>query len=130
MVRVRTPSGGELVVHEEGAQCGSVLCSTTRTRRYLHQGCFGFIAYVMDTREKGKASVDDVSIVWEYPYVFLEDFPRVPPDRQVEFRIDQVLGAVLIAKASYRLAPPDIQELSTQLQELLDKGFIPPRSSS
>ena len=46
----------------------------------------------------------------------------------MEFRIDLVPGAALIAKAPYRLAPPEMQELSTQLQELLDKGFI--RSSS
>ena len=48
----------------------------------------------------------------------------MPLERQVEFRIDLVPGAAPIAKAHYRLAPPEMQELSTQLQELLDKGFI------
>ena len=84
----------------------------------------------MDTREKSKVSVDDVSNMREYPDVFPEDFPIVPSERQVEFRIDFVLGATLIAKAPYQLAPPEMHELSTQLQELLDKGFIRTSSST
>ncbi|CAH1421825.1 unnamed protein product [Lactuca virosa] len=129
LVRVRTPSGGELVVNGEGAQCGPVLCSAPRPSRYLYQGYSTFATYVMDTREKGKALVDDVPIVREYPNMFPEDFPGVPPGRQVEFRIDLVPGAARIAKAPYRLAPPEMQELCTQLQELLDKGLIRPSSS-
>ena len=78
----------------------------------------------MDTRDKGMATMDDVSIVQDYPDVFLEDFPGVPLVRQVEFRIDLVLGTTPIAKAPYQLAPPDMQELSTQLHELLEKVFI------
>ena len=83
----------------------------------------------MDAREKGKTTVDDVPIVRDYPDVFPEDLPGIPPERQVEFRIDLIPGAAPIAKAPYRLAPPEMQELSTQLQELLDKGFIRPSSS-
>ena len=74
-----------------------------------------FIAYILDAWEKGKATVDDVSVVHEYPYVFPEDLPRIPPERQVEFRIDLVPSAAPIANASYQLAPPEMQELSTQL---------------
>nr|GFC10352.1 putative reverse transcriptase domain-containing protein [Tanacetum cinerariifolium] len=53
----------------------------------------------------------------------------LPPARQVEFQIDLVLGAAPVARAPYRLAPAEMQELSTQLQELSDKGFIRPSSS-
>ena len=67
--------------------------------------------------------------VWDFPDIFTEDFPGVTPERQVEFRIDQVPGTAPIAKASYCLAPPEIQELSTQFQVLLDKGFIRPSNS-
>ncbi|KAL7592191.1 hypothetical protein Lser_V15G35285 [Lactuca serriola] len=63
--------------------------------------------------DKGKANVDDVPIVRDYPDVFPEDLSGVPPERQVEFRIDLVPGATLIANAPYRLAPPEMQELST-----------------
>nr|GEX54461.1 putative reverse transcriptase domain-containing protein [Tanacetum cinerariifolium] len=60
---------------------------------------------------------------------FLEDFPGLPLARQVEFQIDLVLGAAPVARAPYRLAPVKMQELSTQLQEHSDKGFIRPSSS-
>ncbi|GKC22415.1 hypothetical protein Tco_1024565, partial [Tanacetum coccineum] len=53
--------------------------------------------------------------------VFLEDFPRLPPARQVKFQIDLVPGAAPVARAPYRLTPSKMQELSTQLQELSDK---------
>ncbi|GJZ37769.1 retrotransposon protein, putative, ty3-gypsy subclass [Tanacetum coccineum] len=55
--------------------------------------------------------------------------PGLPPARQVEFQIDFVPGAAPVARAPYRLAPAEMQELSTQLQELSKKGFIRPSSS-
>ncbi|GJS90539.1 putative ribonuclease H-like domain-containing protein [Tanacetum coccineum] len=61
--------------------------------------------------------------------VFLEDLPGLPPAQQVKFQIALVLGATPIARAPYRLATSEMQELSTQLQELADKGFIRPSSS-
>jgi hypothetical protein len=61
--------------------------------------------------------------------VFPEDVSGLPPVRQVEFRIDLVPGAAPIAKAPYRLAPAEMQELSNQLQELLNRGFIRPSFS-
>ncbi|GKD09328.1 putative reverse transcriptase domain-containing protein, partial [Tanacetum coccineum] len=70
-----------------------------------------------------------VSTVRDFPKVFLEDFPGLLPTRQVKFQIDLVPGAVPVARAPYRLAPSKLQELSTQRQELSDKGFIRPSSS-
>ncbi|GKF47869.1 hypothetical protein Tco_0141120, partial [Tanacetum coccineum] len=54
----------------------------------------------------------------------------LPPQRQVEFRIDLVPGATPVAKSPYRLTPSEMQEFSGQLQELQDKGFIRPSHSS
>ncbi|GJY78217.1 putative reverse transcriptase domain-containing protein [Tanacetum coccineum] len=59
----------------------------------------------------------------------LEDVPMLPPARQVEFQIDLVPGAAPVARALYRLAPAEMQELSTQLQVLSDRVFIRPSSS-
>ncbi|GJU52679.1 putative reverse transcriptase domain-containing protein [Tanacetum coccineum] len=70
-----------------------------------------------------------VPIVREFLEVFPEDLPGLPPARQVEFQIDLVPGAAPVARAPYRLAPAEMQELSTQLQELSDRGFIRPSSS-
>nr|GEX91363.1 hypothetical protein [Tanacetum cinerariifolium] len=65
----------------------------------------------------------------EFLEVFPEDLPGLPPAREVEFQIDLVLGAAPVARAPYRLAAAKMQELSTQLQELSDRGFIRPSSS-
>ncbi|GJS98832.1 putative reverse transcriptase domain-containing protein [Tanacetum coccineum] len=73
--------------------------------------------------------LEDVPIVRDFPKVFPEDLSGLPPTRKVEFQIDLVPGAALVAQAPYRLAPSELQELSTQLQELSDKGFIRPSSS-
>ncbi|GJU81948.1 putative reverse transcriptase domain-containing protein [Tanacetum coccineum] len=73
--------------------------------------------------------IDDIPIVREYVDVFPEDLPGLPPLRQVEFRIDLVAGATPVARSPYRLAPSEMQELSSQLQELQDKGFIRPSHS-
>ncbi|GKC36900.1 hypothetical protein Tco_1049284 [Tanacetum coccineum] len=63
------------------------------------------------------------------PGVFLDELPGLPPPRQVEFRIDLIPGAAPVARAPYRLAPSEMKELSKQLQELSEKGFIRPNSS-
>ncbi|GJV89424.1 putative reverse transcriptase domain-containing protein [Tanacetum coccineum] len=60
---------------------------------------------------------------------FTEDLPGLPPARPVEFQIDLIPGAAPVARALYRLAPLRMKELSKQLQELFDKGFLRPSSS-
>ncbi|GJV47520.1 putative nucleotidyltransferase, ribonuclease H [Tanacetum coccineum] len=71
----------------------------------------------------------DIPVVREFLEVFLENLLGLPPVRQVEFQIDLMPGAAPVARASYRLAPSEMQELSNQLQELADRGFIRPSTS-
>ncbi|GKA56594.1 hypothetical protein Tco_0755666 [Tanacetum coccineum] len=73
--------------------------------------------------------LEDVPIVRDFLKVFPEDLLGIPPTRQVEFHINLVPGATPVTRAPYRLAPSKKKELSEQLQELLDKGFIRPSSS-
>ncbi|GKA39442.1 putative reverse transcriptase domain-containing protein [Tanacetum coccineum] len=73
--------------------------------------------------------LEDVPTIRDFPKVFPEDLPGLPPTRQVEFQIDLVPSVAPVARAPYRLAPSELQELSTQLQELSDKGFKRPISS-
>ncbi|GKA11301.1 retrotransposon protein, putative, ty3-gypsy subclass [Tanacetum coccineum] len=73
--------------------------------------------------------LEDMLIVQDFLEVFLEDLPGLPPTQQVEFQIDLVSGVAPVARALYRLAPSEMQELSTQLQELSNKRFIRPSSS-
>ncbi|WVZ52955.1 hypothetical protein U9M48_003953 [Paspalum notatum var. saurae] len=66
-----------------------------------------------------------IPVACEYLDVFPEELPGLPSDRDVEFRIDLVLGTAPISKRSYRMAPDELKELKTQLQEQLDKGSLP-----
>nr|GEY99211.1 putative reverse transcriptase domain, ribonuclease H-like domain, aspartic peptidase domain protein [Tanacetum cinerariifolium] len=84
---------------------------------------------IRGSTESKEQKLEDISIVQNFTYVFPEDLSGLPPHRQVKFRIDLVLGATPIAKSPYRLAPSKMQELSEQLQELRDKGFIRPSNS-
>ncbi|GKB84444.1 putative reverse transcriptase domain-containing protein [Tanacetum coccineum] len=114
----------------EKSKLGIISC--TKTHKYVERGCLIFLAQVTkkETGDKSEEKrLEDVPTVQDFPKVFLEDLPGLPPTRQVEFQIDLVPGAAPVARAPYRLAPTELQELSTQLQELSDKGFIRPSSS-
>nr|GEY07220.1 hypothetical protein [Tanacetum cinerariifolium] len=81
-----------------------------------------------EDKSEGK-QLKDVPIDWDFSKLFLEDLPRLPPAQLVEFQIDLIPGSAPIARALYRLAPSEMKELSEQLHELSDKGFIRPSSS-
>ncbi|WVZ51030.1 hypothetical protein U9M48_002222 [Paspalum notatum var. saurae] len=73
--------------------------------------------------------IRNIPVVCDFPDVFPEELPGLPPDRDVEFRIDLVPGTAPVSKRPYRMAPDELKELKIQLQEQLDKGFIRPSSS-
>ncbi|GJY70486.1 putative reverse transcriptase domain-containing protein [Tanacetum coccineum] len=74
-------------------------------------------------KKSDKKRLEDIPLVREFQEVFPEDLPGLPPVRQVEFQIDLISGAAPVARAPYRLAPSEMQELSDQLQELADRGY-------
>nr|GEU87854.1 hypothetical protein [Tanacetum cinerariifolium] len=80
-------------------------------------------AQVME-KEPMKKQLQDVPVIYNFPKVFHDDLPVLPPPRQVEFKIELIPGAAPIAHAPYRLAPSELKELPNQLKELLEKGFI------
>ncbi|GJX02386.1 putative reverse transcriptase domain-containing protein [Tanacetum coccineum] len=73
--------------------------------------------------------LDDIRIVRDFPEVFPDDLTGLPPVREIEFRIDLISGALPMVKSPYRLAPSEMLELSNQLKELQEKGFIRPSHS-
>jgi hypothetical protein len=73
--------------------------------------------------------VKDIPIVCEYPDVFPDDLPGMPPDRDIEFIIELQPGTAPISKRPYRMLPNELAKLKIQLQDLLDKGFIRPSAS-
>ena len=90
-----------------------------KEQKYLQKKYYAFLAHIVD-KKKEKNEIKYISVVRDFPDVFPEDLPGVPPTRQVEFRIDLIPGAAPVAKSPYRLAPSEMKELSSQLQELLE----------
>jgi hypothetical protein len=73
--------------------------------------------------------IQDISVVCEFSDVFLEDLLGLPPERDVEFVIELKPGTAPVSRRSYRMPPNELAELKTQLQDILEKGFIRPSSS-
>ncbi|GJZ73995.1 putative reverse transcriptase domain-containing protein [Tanacetum coccineum] len=73
--------------------------------------------------------LDDIRVVRDFPEVFLDVLSGLPPVREIEFRIDLIPGALPVVKSPYRLDPSKMSELSNQLKELQEKGFIRPSHS-
>ncbi|GJZ25352.1 putative reverse transcriptase domain-containing protein, partial [Tanacetum coccineum] len=132
---VRIPYGDEVLIirgddYGNGSKLNIISCM--RTQKYIQKGCQVYLAQVTSKKVEDKLEkkrLEDVPIIREFPKVFPEDLPGLPPARQVEFQIDLVLGAAPVEQAPYQLAPAKMQELSTQLQELSDRGFIRPIST-
>ena len=83
----------------------------------MRQGCQGFLATVISEDKMRK--IENIEVVREYPDVFPEDLPGLPPDREVDFSINLLPGTGPISKAPYRMSPAEMKELKDQLQELL-----------
>ncbi|KAA0046943.1 pol protein [Cucumis melo var. makuwa] len=102
--------------------------SAMRASKLLNQGTWSILASMVDTREVD-VSLSSEPVVRDYPDVFPEELPGLPPHREVEFAIELEPGTVPISRAPYRMAPAELKKLKVQLQELLDKGFIRPSVS-
>nr|GFC75415.1 putative reverse transcriptase domain, aspartic peptidase domain protein [Tanacetum cinerariifolium] len=85
--------------------------------------CEGFLATIHDTTSD-VPSMYDQPIVFEFPDVFPDELPGIPPVREVEINIELIPRAEPISKAPYRMALIELKKLKDQLQELLERGFI------
>ena len=83
---------------------------------------------ILDSK-RGQVDVEKIPVVREFPDVFLEELPFIPLEREVDLAIEIVPGTVPMSRAPYRMALTELKELKSQLQELLDKGFIRPTVS-
>ena len=101
------------------------MISAISTRCLLQKGYKGYLAHVVDTRSS-EVRLEDVPVVRDFPDVFPDDLPSLPPEREMDFPIDLVPRTASISLPPYRMAPAELKELKTQLQELVDRGFIRP----
>ncbi|GJZ02395.1 putative reverse transcriptase domain-containing protein [Tanacetum coccineum] len=126
---VHIPYGNKtLTVESDKGMSRLKVISCIKACKYIERGCHLFFAHVTEKKPKEKR-LEDVLVIRDFPEVFPDDLPGLPPSRQVEFRIDLVPGAAPVACVPYRLALSEMRELSEQLRELLEKGFIRPSSS-
>ncbi|XP_076881387.1 uncharacterized protein LOC143529494 [Bidens hawaiensis] len=127
-IRIPLDDDWILRIFSENPSNGLKLMSCTHAQKYVRKKYVAFLANVLEKKQENK-SIKDIPVVRDFPEVFPEDVSSLTPTREVEFRIDLVPGANPIAKAPYHLAPSEMQELASQLQELSSKGFIRRRSS-
>jgi len=102
--------------------------SVLKARMLLDKGCEGLLCNVVKI-EGAESSLEDIPTVREFPDVFLEDIPDMPPLREVEFCIDLTHGATPISRTPYCMELEELKELKTLLDELIEKGYIRPSTS-
>ncbi|XP_075077143.1 uncharacterized protein LOC142163888 [Nicotiana tabacum] len=106
-------------------RCSSISTSSQvfsflKARHMVEKGC---LAYIRDTAAE-TPMIDFVIVVQEFSDLFPSDLPGMPPDRDINFCLDLVVGTQLIYIPPYRMAPKELKELKKQIEELLAKGFV------
>ena len=127
-VVLRCSDKTEVIVQGIGSSVMFNVISTMQARRIMRKGCETFLALILDSK-RGQVDVEKIPVVREFPDVFPEELPGIPHEREVDLAIEIVPGTVPMSRALYRMAPTELKELKSQLQELLDKGFIRPSVS-
>ena len=124
-VVLRCSDQTEVIVQGIGSSVMSNVVSTMQDRRFMRKGCETFLAVILDSK-RGQVDLEKIPVVKEFLDVFPEELLGIPLEREVDLAIEIVPGTVPMSKVSYRMAPMELKELKSQLQELLDKGFIRP----
>ena len=127
-VRLVRPEEPGVIFWGIGREIAPSLINAMTASKMLRKGCQGYLAFVVDRRQKG-TRLEDIPIVKEFPDVFPYDISGLPPDREVEFTIDLIPGTEPISIPPYRMSSAELRELKAQLEELLSKGFIRPSIS-
>ncbi|GJS20129.1 putative reverse transcriptase domain-containing protein [Tanacetum coccineum] len=91
-----------------------IVISCIKARKYVERGCHLFLAHVAENKSKEKR-MEDMPVIHDFPEVFPEELPGLPPPRQVDFRIDLVPRVAPVARAPYRLAPSKMKDSSVPL---------------
>ncbi|KAA3484634.1 DNA/RNA polymerases superfamily protein [Gossypium australe] len=121
-IELRCENGDTLHVESDEQDKSPVVISHMTTQRYVRKGYEAYLAFVMNAKEI-ELKIEAVPIVCEYSDVFPEQFPGFPPVREVEFGIELAPDTVPISVSPYRMAPTELKELKTQLQDLTDNDF-------
>ncbi|KAL4278247.1 hypothetical protein GQ457_03G020180 [Hibiscus cannabinus] len=112
----------------DGIKFLSNVVSALEAQRLMDDSCQAYLACVMNPN-MGEARLRDIRTVCDFPGVFPKELSGLPPDREVEFLIETHADSAPVSISPYQMAPKELKELKTQLQELLDRGFIRPSTS-
>ena len=114
-VTLRTLNDDEVIFIGEMLNHLSNVISATTARKMVRKGCEAYLAYVIDM-VKERPSLSDIPTISDFPDVFPEELPRLPPQREIEFAIDVIPGATPTSITPYQMAPLELKELKLQLQ--------------
>ena len=124
-VKFDIPDGPSFVFWGDSCLTPASLISSMSVMQLMNKGNEGYPAVVQDI-DIAAPSLEQVPMVREFPDVFPNELPRMPPDREIEFCIDLATGIQPVSIPPYRIALAELRELKVQLQDMLDKGFIHP----
>ncbi|XP_040963932.1 uncharacterized protein [Gossypium hirsutum] len=127
-VPLETIEDEEVAVIGERRDFLSNVISALRAQKLVRMGCEAFLAYVGVSDSEGPF-VGDIKTVKDFFDVFPDELSRLPPSHEVEFRIELLPETAPVSIATYRMAPKELVELKSQIQELLDRRFIRPNVS-
>ena len=104
------------------------MMSVMMAGKMLRKSYPGYLAYAVEVRDDDMR-LEDIPVVREFPDVFPDDLPGLPPDREIDFQIELAPRTKPISRAPYRMAPAELKELKVQMEEMVNKGFVRPSTS-
>ena len=104
------------------------IMTAMKVSKMVQKSYQGYLAYAIEVRDSG-SRLEDIPVVKEFPDVFPENLPGIPPYREIDFLIELAPRTEPISKAPYRMAPSKLKELKVQMEELVNKGFVRPSTS-
>ena len=127
-VRFCRPGETEVVFYGLRKTLPNSIMTTMKASKMLHKSYQGYLAYSIEVRDSG-SRLEDIPIVREFLDIFPEDLSGTTPNREIDFQIELAPGTKPISKAPYKMAPLKLKELKVQMEELVNKGFVRPRTS-
>ncbi|CAH9107428.1 unnamed protein product, partial [Cuscuta europaea] len=127
-VILKGPNGKRISYKAITTKPSMKLMTMRQLRQHIRKGYETYLCLLKEVNIE-EPNIYQIAVVNEFPDVFPEEIPGMPPEREVEFSIELMPGTAPISKAPYRMAPKEMQELKEQLEELLEKGYIRPSVS-
>ena len=110
MVEFCVPGEATLKLDMKGMLASSALILGIRARKLLSHGARGYLVFLVNTPGE-KIKLEDMPVINEYPDVFPDELASLPPEREIEFKVDLAPRTTPISKTLYRIAPAELKEL-------------------